>query len=72
MKGFECGNEKSAGGMEQYLPWLQHWAQISRFLYRQESEESLGKGCISHNAYVEVYGSDEPSPNKSKETSDDK
>jgi len=29
------------------------------------------KGCISHNAYVEVYGSDEPSPNKSKETSDD-
>ena len=23
------------------------------------------KGCISHNAYVEVYGSDEPSP-KSK------
>jgi hypothetical protein len=30
------------------------------------------KGCISHNAYVEVYGSDEPSPNKSKETSDDK
>jgi hypothetical protein len=30
------------------------------------------KGCISHNAYVEVYGSDEPSPKKSKETSDDK
>ena len=30
------------------------------------------KGCMSHNAYVEVYGSDEPSPNKSKVTSDDK
>jgi hypothetical protein len=43
MKGFEDGNEKSASGMEQYLPWLQHWAQISTFLYRQESEESLGK-----------------------------
>jgi hypothetical protein len=27
------------------------------------------KGCISHNAYVEVYGSDEPSPKKSKENS---
>ena len=27
------------------------------------------KGCISHNAYVEVYGSDEPSPTKSKENS---
>ena len=24
------------------------------------------KGCLSHDAYVEVYGSDEPSPNKSK------
>ena len=30
------------------------------------------KGCISHNAYVEVYGSDEPSSKKSKEKSDDK
>jgi len=30
------------------------------------------KGCIAHNAYVEVYGSDEPSPNKGKKTSDDK
>jgi hypothetical protein len=27
------------------------------------------KGCISHNAYVEVYRSDEPSPTKSKENS---
>jgi hypothetical protein len=27
---------------------------------------------FTHNAYVEVYGSDEPSPNKSKKTSDDK
>jgi hypothetical protein len=43
MKGCDDGNEKTAGGMEQYLPWLQHWPQISRFLYRQESEESLGK-----------------------------
>ena len=24
------------------------------------------KGCISHDAYVEVYGSDEPSPQKNK------
>jgi hypothetical protein len=62
MKGCKDGNEKSDCGMEQDLPWLQHWAQISRFLYR---------GCMSHNAYVEVYGSDEPSPNKSKVTSDD-
>jgi len=31
-----------------------------------------GKGCISHNAYVEVYGSDEPSPKRSKEKSNDK
>jgi hypothetical protein len=30
------------------------------------------KGCFAHNAYVEVYRSDEPSPNKSKKTSDDK
>jgi hypothetical protein len=29
------------------------------------------KGCISHNAYVEVYGADEPSPNINKITSDD-
>ena len=27
------------------------------------------KGCLSHNAYVEVYGSDEPSPNQRKKTS---
>jgi hypothetical protein len=46
MKGCEDGNEKSAGGMEQYLTWLQQWAQISRFLYRQESEESLKKGLL--------------------------
>ena len=25
------------------------------------------KGCISHTAYVEVYGSDKPSPKKSDE-----
>jgi hypothetical protein len=30
------------------------------------------KGCISHDAYIEVYGSDEPSPKKSKQASDDK
>jgi hypothetical protein len=30
------------------------------------------KGCISHNAYVEVYGSDEPSMSKSENTPDDK
>ena len=30
------------------------------------------KGCFSHNAYVEVYGSDEPPKNQSKETPDDK
>ena len=28
------------------------------------------KGCSSHNAYVEVYGGDEPSPKKSEEKSD--
>ena len=30
------------------------------------------KGCISHNAYVEVYGSEEPSPMKDNENADDK
>ena len=30
------------------------------------------KGCTALNAYVEVYGSEEPSSNKSKEISDDK
>jgi hypothetical protein len=25
MKGGEGGNKKSADGMEQNLPWLQHW-----------------------------------------------
>ena len=25
------------------------------------------KGCISHNAYVEVYDSEEPSPKESKQ-----
>ena len=28
------------------------------------------KGCISHNAYVEVYGSEESSPKKDNEKSD--
>ena len=30
------------------------------------------KGCISHDAYVEVYGSDEPLPKNSKGESDNK
>ena len=30
------------------------------------------KGCISHKAYFEVSDSDEPSPSKSKDTSDGK
>jgi len=30
------------------------------------------KGCISHDAYTEVYGSDEPSPKKTKEGSENK
>jgi hypothetical protein len=30
------------------------------------------KGCISHKAYVKVYGSDEPSPKDSREKSEDK
>jgi hypothetical protein len=29
------------------------------------------KGCISHNAYVEIYGSDEPSPKMNREKSTD-
>ena len=29
-------------------------------------------GCIVHNAFVEVYSSDEASPNKDKKISDDK
>ena len=29
------------------------------------------KGCISHKAYVEVYGSDEPSPEDIREKSND-
>ena len=37
----------------------------------QKVRDHWQKGCISHNAYVEVYGSDEPSPNKSKETTED-
>ena len=30
------------------------------------------KGCLSHNAYVEVYGSDEPSPMKGNQKTEDK
>jgi len=30
------------------------------------------KGCIAHKAHVEVYGREEPSPNKGKKTTDDK
>ena len=30
------------------------------------------KGCPSHNAYVQVYGSDEPSPKGIREKSNDK
>lgn len=30
------------------------------------------KGCISHNAYVEVYGSDAPSPKKNQRESKNK
>ncbi len=30
------------------------------------------KGCISHNAYVQVYGSDEHSPKDNREKSNDK
>ena len=29
------------------------------------------KGCPSHNAYVEVYGSDEPKSKQNKEKSDE-
>ena len=31
--------------------------------------EHWEKGCIAHDAYVEVYGSDEPSPKKKKKKS---
>ena len=30
------------------------------------------KGCISHDAYVEIYGSDEPSPKKNTDKSGDR
>ena len=30
------------------------------------------KGCTTHDAYIEVYGSEEPSSNQSNETSDEK
>jgi hypothetical protein len=58
--------------MEQYLPWLQHWAQIPDSFIGKKVRNHWEKGNISYNAYVEVYGSDEPSPHKSKETSYDK
>ena len=42
-KGGNHGNEKNPGRMEQDLPRLQYRAQISGLIYRQESEEALGK-----------------------------
>jgi hypothetical protein len=30
------------------------------------------KGCLSHNAYVEIYGSNEPCPTAIREKSEDK
>ncbi|MGD8345458.1 MAG: hypothetical protein PVI38_00935 [Desulfobacterales bacterium] len=30
------------------------------------------KGCTAHNAYVEIYGSDEPCPPSIREKSEDK
>jgi hypothetical protein len=43
MKGGYDGDEKNDGWMKQNLSWLQYWTQISLFIYRQESEGSLGK-----------------------------
>ncbi len=37
------GKEKITGGVEQDLPRMQHRTKISKFLYRQESKESLEK-----------------------------
>ncbi len=64
--------KKVLAGWSKDLPRLQRRAQISGFIYRQESERSLEKGCMSHDAYVEVYGSEESSPKKDNEKSDDK
>jgi len=36
-KGVGDGNEKSAGGVEQGVPRVQHRAEISGIIYRQDS-----------------------------------
>jgi hypothetical protein len=37
----------------------------------QKVRKHWEKGCMAHDAYVEVYGGDKPSPKTSGEESDD-
>jgi hypothetical protein len=76
----ECTYRKEA--MMEMKKVLAGWSRICPGcnIGRKYPESFIGKkvrnhwekGCISHNAYVEVYGSDEPSPKKSKQNSEDK
>jgi hypothetical protein len=69
------------GGMMEMKKVLAGWSKICPGcnIGRKYPDSFIGKkvrnhwerGCLSHNAYVEVYGSDEPSPKKNKDKFDD-
>jgi hypothetical protein len=69
LKGCEMELKTLLAGWSNICPGCNIARNFPESFIGKKVRDHWKKGCLSHNAYVEVYGSDEPSPNKSKKAS---
>jgi hypothetical protein len=72
LKGCEMEMKTFLAGWSNICPGCNIGRKYPESFIGKKVRDHWKKGCLSHNAYVEVYGSDEPSPNKSKKATADK
>jgi hypothetical protein len=68
--GGNYGNEKMLAGWSKICPGCNIGRKYPNSFIGKKVRNHWEKGCISHKAYVEMYGSEEPLPKKSTEKPD--
>jgi len=63
-KGVEMETKKLLAGWNKICPGCNIGRKYPDSFIGKKVRAHWEKGCIAHDAYVEVYGSDEPSPKK--------
>ncbi len=69
--GGDDKNEKIISNMGQDMPGCNIGRKYPHSFIGRRVRNHCEKGCPSHDAYVEVYGGDEPTSKKNKEESNE-